>query len=258
MMKKVLLVSAVLVMLLALSATAANKIAYQGSKEVTINLSNDETIAAVAMALSFGKPGEDVFCKSVDFAGSRVDYINNDQKTSGIKQATIDNVNKTILLLVIPFSEKRISAGSGSIAKLNFEGSVSPKLSSAVIKRKDGEISLEGIALLGEKSNKINFSTSSIPVLPSNFTLSQNYPNPFNPETNISYTLPEAANVRLVIFNILGQKVKTLVNEKQSAGYQTVKWDGTDDIGNHVGSGIYFYKITAGNYSDSKKMTLIK
>jgi hypothetical protein len=258
MMKKVLLVSAVLVMLLALSATAANKIAYQGSKEVTINLSNDETIAAVAMALSFGKPGEDVFCKSVDFAGSRVDYINNDQKTSGIKQATIDNVNKTILLLVIPFSEKRISAGSGSIAKLNFEGSVSPKLSSAVIKRQDGEISLEGIALLGEKSNKINFSTSSTPVLPSNFSLSQNYPNPFNPETNISYTLPEAANVRLVIFNILGQKVKTLVNEKQAAGYQTVKWDGTDDIGNHVGSGIYFYKITAGNYSDSKKMTLLK
>jgi hypothetical protein len=258
MIKKVMLMAFVIVALWAFSAIAANKIAYQGSNEVIINLTNDESLSAIAMAVSFGKPGEDVFCKSVDFTGSRVDYINNDQKVSGIKQATIDNLNKTILILVIPFSERRIDAGSGVIAKMNFTGSVAPKFSNAVIKRTDGEISLEGIVLMGTKANKLDFETSKVPELPKNYTLSQNYPNPFNPETNISFSLPEAAYVKLAIYNVLGQKVKTLVDEKQQAGYHSVKWDGTDDFGNLVGSGVYFYKLNAGKYSDSKKMTLLK
>jgi flagellar hook assembly protein FlgD len=70
--------------------------------------------------------------------------------------------------------------------------------------------------------------------------LSQNYPNPFNPQTSIRYALPQDAQVRLVIYNVLGQRVKTLVDESQSAGYKTEWWDGRDEKEDGVASGIYF------------------
>jgi flagellar hook assembly protein FlgD len=96
------------------------------------------------------------------------------------------------------------------------------------------------------------------PPLPDKFSLSQNYPNPFNPVTEIKYTLPKDCHVELVIYNALGQKVKTLVNQFQNAGYKMVHWNSTNDKGNEVGSGIYFYKIKAGRYTDVKKMVVLK
>jgi hypothetical protein len=93
---------------------------------------------------------------------------------------------------------------------------------------------------------------------PVQFSLSQNYPNPFNPETDISYTLPQDFHVKLTIYNMLGQKVKVLVDEQQIAGYKTVRWDGKDQDGNEVGSGIYFYRLQAGEYNEVRKMVLAK
>ncbi|MDP3024809.1 MAG: T9SS type A sorting domain-containing protein [candidate division Zixibacteria bacterium] len=95
-------------------------------------------------------------------------------------------------------------------------------------------------------------------LLPEAFSLSQNYPNPFNPQTVIKYTLPKDCHVELTIYNTLGQKVKTLVNQYQSAGYKMVHWNSTNDKGNEVSSGIYFYKIKAGRYTDVKKMMVLK
>lgn len=95
-------------------------------------------------------------------------------------------------------------------------------------------------------------------LLPDAFSLSHNYPNPFNPETVIKYTLPEDCHVGLTIYNILGQKVKTLVNQYQNAGYKMVHWNGRDDNGNEVASGVYFYKIETPKYSESKKMVLLR
>jgi hypothetical protein len=91
-----------------------------------------------------------------------------------------------------------------------------------------------------------------------NFSLMQNYPNPFNPETRISYTLPYDAQVELVIYNIKGQKVKTLVDEFKTAGHRSILWEGTDETGQKVASGIYFYKLEAGDFSQTCKMVLIK
>jgi hypothetical protein len=89
--------------------------------------------------------------------------------------------------------------------------------------------------------------------------LYQNYPNPFNPTTTISFTITESTeNTKLVIYNIKGQKVKALLNEKLDAGTHQVIWDGTDSNGDRVGSGIYFYKISTGKYSETKKMILLK
>jgi len=89
--------------------------------------------------------------------------------------------------------------------------------------------------------------------LPKTFTLNQNYPNPFNPVTTISYTLPKAMHVELCVFNILGQKVETLINEHQAAGQHTISW-----AADQRASGIYFYRIRAGDVVETKKMVLLK
>ncbi|MBN2830262.1 MAG: T9SS type A sorting domain-containing protein [Candidatus Cloacimonetes bacterium] len=88
--------------------------------------------------------------------------------------------------------------------------------------------------------------------------LNGNYPNPFNPETNIAFSLKERSNVKIDIFNILGKKIDTIVNETLPAGKHTVVWKGQDSRGNSVSSGIYFYRMTSGNYNSTHKMILMK
>jgi hypothetical protein len=90
------------------------------------------------------------------------------------------------------------------------------------------------------------------------FTLSQNYPNPFNPATSFKFTLPQASLVKIEIFNIVGQKVKTLLDEEMKAGTYLVEWNGKDERGVDVSSGVYFYRVVAGSFSDIKKMVLLK
>ncbi len=94
--------------------------------------------------------------------------------------------------------------------------------------------------------------------IPRQYALSQNYPNPFNANTQITFALPKAGNTRLDIFNVLGQKVSTLVNEYMSAGSKIVNWDGRDDRGVDVPSGIYFYRLSSLDFLQTKKMLLVK
>jgi hypothetical protein len=94
--------------------------------------------------------------------------------------------------------------------------------------------------------------------LPRTFRLGQNYPNPFNPTTVIEFSVPERADVKLEIYNILGRKVKTLVERVMPAGDYTVQWDGTNLSGQSVATGIYLYRLTAGDHSASRKMLLLK
>jgi hypothetical protein len=89
--------------------------------------------------------------------------------------------------------------------------------------------------------------------LPNDFSLAQNYPNPFNPTTTIDYDLPQAADVKLQVFDIIGREVDLLVGGRQEAGHHSVIWDGADRS-----SGMYFYKIQAGDFSETKKMLLLK
>lgn len=95
-------------------------------------------------------------------------------------------------------------------------------------------------------------------LIASNFALHQNYPNPFNPTTVINYDLPHPAKVEINVYNILGQKIKTLMNGIQDRGKYSVTWDGTDLKGRTVASGIYFYKIEAGDYTCVRKMIMLK
>jgi hypothetical protein len=94
--------------------------------------------------------------------------------------------------------------------------------------------------------------------LPGKFALEQNYPNPFNPSTVISFTLPTSCEVSLDVYNILGRRVCTLSQGVLPAGDHSVVWDGTDSRGDHAGSGVYFYKLTAGSEVQTRKMMLLK
>jgi len=93
---------------------------------------------------------------------------------------------------------------------------------------------------------------------PNEFSLSQNYPNPFNLSTQIEFTLPHSGSVSLDIYDILGRKVRTLVSEDLSSGYKSVFWDAKNDVGKDVSSGIYFYQLRIGDFSEAKKMLLLK
>jgi hypothetical protein len=95
-------------------------------------------------------------------------------------------------------------------------------------------------------------------VLPQAYGLSQNYPNVFNPETQIAYQLPQAGLVSLKVYNIKGELVRTLVDEYKEAGYHTVRWDGRNQDGNEVASGVYFYRLVTNDFSSTKKMIMMK
>jgi hypothetical protein len=94
--------------------------------------------------------------------------------------------------------------------------------------------------------------------IPKEFALYQNYPNPFNPATEIKFDIPKESHVKIVIYDITGKEVKTLVDEVVKPGAYRILWDGTDNSGNKVTSGIYFYRMIAGSYVSVKKMVLIK
>ncbi|GEM_PF-1413161 len=93
---------------------------------------------------------------------------------------------------------------------------------------------------------------------PERFSLSQNYPNPFNPSTTIRYQLLTNSEVSLTIYNMLGQRVKTLVQAKQPAGSYTVQWNGANDAGTPVASGVYFYRLRAGDFAGTRKLLLVR
>ncbi|MFQ5584264.1 MAG: choice-of-anchor B family protein, partial [Calditrichia bacterium] len=114
----------------------------------------------------------------------------------------------------------------------------------------------ESLVITDASVKQINFK--KIPSLARQFSVMQNYPNPFNPTTVIRYSIPRNSFVDISIYNTLGQKIKSLVAEKQEAGEHQVEWDATDDWGIRVSSGIFFYRVTFGEQSVLKKMILMK
>ncbi len=117
------------------------------------------------------------------------------------------------------------------------------------------EVTAKGLAKAGAGDWVLtgSFLEGDLTDLPSEFALLSNYPNPFNAQTVVEYQLPVSSSVKLEVYNILGSKVATLVNGEQEAGYRSVTWDASE-----VSSGVYFYKLTAGHYSETKRMMLVK
>ena len=123
----------------------------------------------------------------------------------------------------------------------------------------------EGFSLIGYDatgtpitSNLSTTATEDASEVPETFALAPNYPNPFNPSTALAYALPRPASVRLSVYDALGRPVRTLVEAEQPAGSYTVQWDGHDDAGRPVPSGVYLYRIIAGNFAQARTMLLVK
>ena len=125
-----------------------------------------------------------------------------------------------------------------------------------------GHIGIENIQLAGSDGGLVNVvarSTSiDLKLIPGQFALHQNYPNPFNPKTDIRFDLPEAAQVEIAIFNLMGNKVCTLLSDNVTAGYHSLIWDGTNDFGILAATGMYFYTINTGDFRATKKMLFLK
>ncbi|MDE3000994.1 MAG: T9SS type A sorting domain-containing protein [Gemmatimonadota bacterium] len=143
-------------------------------------------------------------------------------------------------------------SGNGTLVELVFQASETPaasdfQISESVLIGMDGSIDLLSHVEIGDLNP-----------LPDRFELKQNMPNPFNPSTVIGYQLAEAGPVRLAIYSVLGQEVRVLVDERHEAGGFTATWDGTDDLGRRVASGIYLYRLEAGDFTAARRMLLLK
>jgi len=119
------------------------------------------------------------------------------------------------------------------------------------------EVLIDSILASDANAKPVTFKIENI-LLPKEYSLSQNYPNPFNPITVINFALPQASEVNIEVFNILGRRVTTLIDRHMEAGYHSVKWDGVNSEGTSVATGVYFYRIQAGDFTKSKKMVLLK
>ena len=122
-----------------------------------------------------------------------------------------------------------------------------------------GEFRLSDLTVL-DASGSVNSikNIESLDMKPTEFGMEQNYPNPFNPSTQINYRIPVDTNVRVAVFNILGQRIRTLVEAYTPAGEYAVNWDGKDQAGRQVASGMYLYRMDAGSFKAIKRMTLLK
>lgn len=142
--------------------------------------------------------------------------------------------------------------GDGGLVEVVFKSLETPlptdfQISEGVLVDLDGNIDLVQ-----------NIEISDLKPSPEIFSLDQNMPNPFNPSTTIGYQLPEAGHVTLVVYNLLGQEVRKLVDEQMDAGYYSLVWNGMDGLGRQVASGIYIYMMQANTFSQTRRMMLLK
>jgi hypothetical protein len=239
---------------------------------VPINLDNTHQLVAMDVPLRFGQPGDGINLVNVQYA-SRVDYFNE-------KITNIDNEDKTLVMGLISMaydaSTPDLEVGSGPIAYLTFDVT-DPTIESFTIASADipkpahhlmlvwherdaaGQLQVRWNDQLDfEVEVPINGTAAGRELIPDAYALEQNYPNPFNAGTVISFALPQASRVRVSVFNVLGQTVKVLADEDMGPGMQRVSWDGRDENGTAAASGVYFYRITANHFTDTRKMTLLK
>ncbi len=150
---------------------------------------------------------------------------------------------------------------SGEEQTMIVTGLVPAQLYYVAIKTVDDFSNISGLSNVDSASAMFQFGSDiddQHAALPTEFGLAQNYPNPFNPSTKIDFSLPEESNVRLDIYNTLGQKVVTLIDDRLPAGYYSKLWHGKNSYNNFTATGIYFYRIQAGDFIKTRKMSLLK
>ncbi len=165
-------------------------------------------------------------------------------------------VNSTSLNLVTPENMQwAVSDNNGQMLLYSLSGNVIPAGETRLFEVAGDNLEISSVIVVNEAGNGID---SAVDLIPETFSLYQNYPNPFNPVTMISFDTPRDDDVRLAVFDILGRQITELVRGPMKSGFHTVEWNGLDEKGNAVPSGLYIYTLTAGDVSYSKKMMLMK
>lgn len=260
-----ILVIAIALLVPSLVFAAANKCemslvsAENGKVVVSMEASNAVPLAGIDIPLRYS---EGVTLEKVTFDGTRVEYFD-------FKAANINHDERTVVIGLLPqFSAEakadlEVNDNPGTICRLHFtvnDESVS-KIKIEAIETKDPNHTLTYIYRDGNvvKGVSPEFSGETVSLtklgeLPQAYALRQNYPNPFNPKCKVAFDMPNGEHARLVVFNVLGQKVNTLVDEYREAGTHIVEFDGAS-----LSSGVYFYRLeTQSGYTKTNKMMLLK
>ncbi|MBU8932580.1 MAG: T9SS type A sorting domain-containing protein [candidate division Zixibacteria bacterium] len=231
---------------------------------IPLSITNEANLAGIDIPLQFS---EGVTLKAVTFENTRTEYFD-------LKLANINNDNNTVVIGLLPQMtptfKPTLAAGTGPVANLVFEindVNVDEIKLDAIVLRDPGHtlcyVYQDKVAGTTQmRMERPEFETVTValsnvapdsPDMPTKFSLGQNYPNPYNPTTMIAYDVPSASHVTLSVFNVLGQEVATLVDMDKEAGSYQVEFDGSG-----IASGVYFYRISADNFSQTKKMVLVK
>jgi len=152
-------------------------------------------------------------------------------------------------------------SGAGALAMIRMRTATSANIGSVT------QIVIEEVAANDPSGNPIELVAQGTDIvvainhhaeIPAQYALMQNYPNPFNPETVIEFALPQPGHVKLEVYNVLGQRIRTLINERVEAGVKTIKWNGRNDAGQQVPSGVYLYRMEAGSFFATRKLVLMR
>jgi len=235
---------------------------------IPVSISNGDHLVGIDMAFTYS-PG--VTIKEVRFDNTRISNWD-------LKASMLNDVNRTVVIMAVPqlsmASKPPLSAGSGVVAQLVFQKN-DPSVQTVTLEPTTLENPHHHTFFVygytdasgawqqqsvdpAVKNGAVSLTAAVDGNVPKTFALNQNYPNPFNPTTQIAFDLPTSAKVELTVFNVLGQNVRTLVNADMAAGHQIVTWNGKSDNGAQVASGVYFYRLTAGTFTQTLKMMMLK
>lgn len=229
---------------------------------VPLTVENVKNLVAMDIPLGFSE-------------GVTLDRVEFTDRVSGfeMKIANIDNDNNQVVIGLISMVTQEapdMASGSGPIANLYFtvdEGVSTLEITpielvepnhSLTYYYNDYSSGTPEVRSIHPQMDRTEVSLANGPAVPIVYALNQNYPNPFNPATEIKYSIPEAGHVKISIFNVLGQNVRNLVDEDKSVGDYSVVWNGKDAYGETVASGIYFYRIKASEFTETRRMLLLK
>jgi hypothetical protein len=236
-----------------------------GQAAIAVTVVNDQPLSGLQIPLAFST--DLVVLDSIAW-GPRVTTVDDDIARW---DANPGGTQQTVIIAVVPLSSGSIAIGDDAIATLHFSRDTASTASTAVIS--DTSLTPAGGLILADTADspqgyRPQFIGGEVSAtvgvfeaggtLPQSFELRPNYPNPFNPSTSFAVALPEPRHVVVDIFNLLGQRVVRLFDGPAAAGYLELSWNGRDGRGQPAGSGVYFYRVSAGDFTGVRKMILLK
>jgi hypothetical protein len=170
---------------------------------------------------------------------------------------TIDQLNQNEIMLKSHFKEEGNLLIEKAFLTDMQEKHISLETNS--LDKEDSYVSIQ-YTFLDQYKNVIaqGFMSQKVIAVPDEFALHQNYPNPFNPVTTIQYDIPEETHVNLIVYDILGREVKTLLNQTEQPGYKSIRWNGRNNAGQEISAGMYFYRLETTGFVKVHKMVLLK